>query len=172
MSDLADIVFSDMPDEKVPFAIDTIDKANWATRKIAKAERDIRERELVANEYKAKIDKWLAAANKNDLDTVENMTRLLEPYAEAALKDRREKYVDLFYARVGFRKTPERIEVEDEAAAIAYCEANEPEAVKVEKRILKSKLKDAAKTPGVSVTAGENRFYITVNAAELEALEK
>jgi hypothetical protein len=172
MNELEDIVFENMPlDGPAQFEIDTLDKANWATKKIARAEEGIQKRNLLAKTYIERINKWLEESNKHDKATIENMTRLIEPYVTKELIGRREKNIDLFFARVGFRKSPERIEIEDEAAAIAYCEKENPEAVKIEKSILKKQLKDADHTPGVSVCAGENRFYIQVNTDELQALK-
>ena len=63
------------------------------------------------------------------------------------------------------RKQPDRIDIIDNAVALAYCEAEHPEAVVIRKELNKSVLKDlilkqAEPIPGVSAELGEDKLYV------------
>lgn len=168
MTDLANILFPDRAQEPA-FTIDSLDTANWALSKISRAMARIAERRGAAEAYKAKIDAWLAGANETDGATVERLTDMLKPWAEVEIaKAGKAKHVKLLGGEVGYRQSPGHLEVRDEAAAMAWAEAHCPEAVKVEKRLVKTPLKEAimkrGEVPdGVEMAAGEISWYLKLD---------
>ncbi len=158
------------------FTIDSLQKANWAISKISRAEASIAQRQIAAEAYKAKVDAWLAQANKDDIATVDAITGMLKPWAEVEIaKAGKTKHVKLLGGEIGYRQSPSHLEVTDEAAAIAWAEAHCPEAVKVEKRLVKTPLKDAIQKrgempDGAELVAGEVHWYVKcADAPELTA---
>ena len=147
------------------FAVKDLQSADWTLRKILRAQHNIEEREITAEAVRTKLDKWLAEANKPDLATIEFMQGKLEPYIADSLQGEKRRSVKLPSGTAGFRASPERVEVEDEAAALTWCEANLPAAVKVKKYLslteIKASIKAGSAMPeAVRLVGGETRFYV------------
>jgi len=71
----------------------------------------------------------------------------------------KKKSVDYEHTRCGFR-TSKRVEVADEAVAIAHClEHGYADAVKVKRSLLKSAIPKGVEVPGVS-TVEQRKFYV------------
>jgi len=157
------------------FAIDSLDKANWAIAKIVRAERAIAQRQAVAEAYLDKVRKWLDDANKADISTVDAMTEMLKPWATVEIaKGTGAKHVKLLGGEIGYRQSPASLEVNDEAAAIAWAEENCTEAVKIEKRLIKTPLKklimeNGECPPGVEVKPGDIKWYVKTDPGAIEA---
>jgi len=148
-----------------PFKIDTMDKAAWAASKVLESQARIDQRSELARSYKARIDSWLDSANQADFDSVAFLTTLLRPYVEIAISQQhRSRSLLLVSATVSLRKLPDRLDVTDSAAALAYCEVEHPEAVIVKKELSRSVLKklalDGTAIPGVAMELGSSELYV------------
>jgi hypothetical protein len=88
----------------------------------------------------------------------------LSAWAEQALGTGRARSIKLAYGTVGFRKQPDRLDVLDAAAAVAWCEANLPTAItkSVAKTELKSYAKETGETPaGCEFVMGTDKFSVS-----------
>lgn len=153
------------------FAVKDIASADWTLRKILAAQHRMEEREITAEAVRAKLDKWLAEANKPDLATIEFMQGKLEPYVADSLRGEKRRSVRLPSGTVGFRSSPEHVEVLEEEKALAWCKANLPAAVKVRESLLLTPIKDSVKAggalpDGVKLAGGETRFYVKEGSDE------
>lgn len=151
---------------KEPFTIDDPSKASWAIARILEADARMAEREALADTYKARIDHWLATANQSDEDSIAYLSFLLEPYVkEAVAQLHKSRTLSLPTGTASLRKLPDRLEVVDHAAALAYCESEHPEAVIIKKELDKATLKDlilkqAEPIPGVEAALGPDKLYV------------
>jgi phage host-nuclease inhibitor protein Gam len=150
----------------VQFTVDTASKASWAIACILEAEERINRRESLVDEYKARLDAWLDTASHQDSNTISYLSFLLEPYVKDEVsKLHKSKTLSLPTGTASLRKLPDRLEITDNAAAIAYCESEHPEAVIIKKELNKSTLKDlilkqAEPVPGVEAELGSEKLYI------------
>jgi phage host-nuclease inhibitor protein Gam len=145
--------------------IDSMDKAAWAASKVLEAQSRINQRSEIARSYRARIDAWLDSANQADLDSVAFLTTLLRPYVETAIaQQHRSRTLLLVSATVSLRKLPDRLEITDSAAALAFCQVEHPEAVIVKKELSRSVLKklalDGTAIPGVAMELGADELYV------------
>jgi phage host-nuclease inhibitor protein Gam len=151
---------------KEPFIIDNMPKATWATARILEAEERMAQRAALAKDYKARIDQWLALANQQDENSITSLSFLLEPYVkDEVTKLYKSRTLSLPTGTASLRKLPDRLEIVDNAAALAYCESEHPEAVIIKKELDKSILKDlilkqAEPVPGVEAELGLDRLYV------------
>jgi len=148
-----------------PFKIDSMDKAAWAASKVLEAQARIDQRSELARAYKARIDAWLDSSNQADLESVDFLTSLLRPYVETVItQQHRSRSILLVSATVSLRKLPDRLEITDSAAALAYCEVEHPEAVIIKKELSRSVLKklalDGTAIPGVAMELGADELYV------------
>jgi len=148
-----------------PFKIDSMDKASWAASKVLEAQARIDQRSELARSYKARIDAWLDSSNQADLESVNFLTSLLRPYVETAIaQQHRSRSLLLVSATVSLRKLPDRLDITDPTAALAYCEVEHPEAVIVKKELARTVLKklvlDGTAIPGVAMELGADELYV------------
>jgi len=149
------------------FAITDLAGADWALRKVESAERRIQQRRDFVTAYRAKLDAWLESANTADFRTTERMAELLQPWAEQEVaKSGGRQSISLPTGTVGFRRSPDALEVVDAAAAIANLK-NDGAAYlvrvkeEVDKRGLMQAIKEGAPLPaGVELRHGERHFYV------------
>lgn len=88
----------------------------------------------------------------------------LQEYAAATLAGQKSRSLKLAYGDIGFRRTPERVEVSDEEMFISWALKNDPNALKMtpSKTGIKTGIKVTGEIPpGVEIFPGEDRFYIT-----------
>ena len=148
------------------FVVDTESKASWAIACILEAEERIDRRKALVDEYKARLDAWLDTASRQDSNSVSYLTFLLEPYVKDEVsKLHKSKSLSLPTGIASIRKLPDRLEITDNAAAIAYCESEHPDAVIIKKELSKPILKDlilkqAEPVPGVEAELGAEKLYI------------
>jgi phage host-nuclease inhibitor protein Gam len=174
-SSLPSVLFPDFDDllpadedaeGKEPFIIDDMSKATWATARIVEAEERIGQRAEFAKNCKARIDTWLANANKQDENSIFFLTTMLQPYAESEIaKLYKTRTLSLPTGSISLRKLPDRLDISDKELALTYCETEHPEAVITKKELDTAILKDlifkqAEPIPGVDATLGENRLYV------------
>jgi len=148
------------------FIVNDPSKASWAIARILEAEAGIAQRSALAESYKARIDQWLDSANKQDIDSISYLSFLLEPYVkDEVAKLYKSRTLSLPTGTASLRKLPDRLEITDSTAALAYCEAEHPEAVIIKKELNKSILKDlilkqAEPIPGVEAELGPDKLYV------------
>ena len=164
---LEDILMDDPPkkDKRESFVVDTVEKAAWAARKFIEAQNRIDERFKQNSDFKGKIDLWSDRANSEDINTLQYMKSILEPYAKKMIDgQKRAKNLKLPGAKVIFRTSPESVEVINEDIAISFCEANHPKAVESKKVLLKQELKKLLNQgkviPGVKLVTGTEHMFI------------
>ncbi len=176
---IADLLFTDIdipstpPAEgteaqaAAPFKITDISTASWAAAKVLAAQARMAERAELASLYKSKIDQWLSDSNAHDEASAIYLSMLLRPYIEAELSRSRSRSRTLHLptASASLRKAPDHVSILDEAAAMAYLEANRPSAVVVKKTISLSTLRSLIFTegeavPGVEAELGRDSLYL------------
>lgn len=152
------------------FRIDSLDKANWAIAKIARAEARRAEREAAAKVYIDRIRAWVDSANKSDIDTADRLTELLRPWAEVEIaKAGKVKHVKLLGGEIGYRQAPKRLDITDEAAALAAVpESCKRVKVEIDKTAVKALIETTGEIPaGCDLVAGEIRWYVKTDLAAL-----
>jgi phage host-nuclease inhibitor protein Gam len=171
--DVFDVGDVEQGERKVGFAIDSLNKANWAIAKIAKAEANIATRKLVADKYIKKVIDWVESANKTDKSTVESMTGMLKPWAEVEIaKSGKAKHVKLMDGEIGYRQNPDRLEIEDEKAALAAVPENcKRVKVEIDKVAVKALIKEKGEVfEGCKIVAGDIAWYVKTDFASMVRL--
>ncbi|MCD1655518.1 host-nuclease inhibitor Gam family protein [Treponema zuelzerae] len=148
------------------FRIDTADKAAWAGRKIVEAEDRIDHQRTVAEEYKRRIDEWFERTIREDRASINYLREMLKPFVLAEIQGlKKGKTLKYFGVNIAMRKLPDKADIEDEDAAILYCEEHLPQVVEIRKTLVKSVLKRALvegyEIPGVELTPGPEEMYIS-----------
>ena len=152
------------------FQVDTLSKADWAVAKILVAEGRISRRAELAAELHSRIDTWLTKASIADNDSISYLTMLLRPYVDSELStQRRSRSLLLPSGTASLRKLPDRLDIVDREAALAYCKTNRPEAVIVKEDLARTALKSlifnqGEAIPGVTAELGSTELYIKPNA--------
>ncbi len=124
----------------------------------------------LAIELQNRIDAWLAKAQAPDTDSVAYLTGLLRPYVEAELANQhRSRTLSLPSGSASLRRLPERLDITDREAALAWCEVHAPEAVVIKKDLSKTELKrlvfkQSEPVPGVDASLGTDQLYIKASA--------
>jgi phage host-nuclease inhibitor protein Gam len=148
------------------FTIDDISKASWAIARVLEAESRIAERTQLANNFKSRIDRWLDSSNQSDNNSIDYLSFMLEPYVKNEVaKLYKSRSLSLPTGTASLRKLPDHLEITDSSAALAYCEAEHPEAVIIKKELNKSILKDlilkqAEPIPGVEAELCLDKLYV------------
>ncbi|MBZ5672296.1 MAG: host-nuclease inhibitor Gam family protein [Acidobacteriia bacterium] len=182
MSELQQIEDQLLPDEgeaSEGFIIDSQERAEWAVRKIARAEARIAVRAAVATKLISEIALRLDAITKADKQTVEYLTSLLEPYGAVEIaKQGKRKSLKLLGGEIGFRQSPESLVVTDEAAAVAWLKAipGARDCIRVKEEVRKTETKqfihDSGEVPdGCELRQGETRFYVKAGPEAIEGKE-
>ncbi len=148
------------------FCIDTPDKASWAGRKIVEAESRIEHQKAIADEYKRRIDEWFERTIREDRASIEYLLGMLKPFAISEIRSlKKGKTLKYFGVSISMRKLPDKAEIDDETAAIEYCEQHIPEAVETKKTLSRSMVKKALVEgrfiPGVDLVSGSEELYVT-----------
>lgn len=172
--DLENHLTADAPDgqpDGVPFVVDSLERADWAARKVARARRILAEAELVAEAEQRRIGEWIDDRRARCEQDTEFLLGLLESYHRKRLDDDpKVKTISLpGGATLVARKSPDSLVVEDEAAAIEWCHEFCSAAVVVTERLDKPTLKRAVgliDAPGVRLQAGEVTFKVKTDEAD------
>ena len=149
-----------------PFTVDSLSKASWCASRILEAQARTAQRSDLARSYKSRIDTWLSDANAADIDSIEYLSSLLKPYIEIEVaKQRRSRSVLLPTATAQLRKLPDKVEIVDHDAALAYLKEHHSEAVVVREDISKSAVRSLIFTegeaiPGVEAELGRDELYL------------
>jgi phage host-nuclease inhibitor protein Gam len=91
---------------------------------------------------------------------------MLKPFAVSEIRSlKKGKTLKYFGVSISMRKMPDKAEIDDESAAIAYCEQHIPEAVETKKTLsrvlVKKALVDGCFIPGADLVHGSEELYIT-----------
>lgn len=139
------------------FQIDTEEKASWVIGKRNALES---KKAILKAQYDA-----MKKDIENDLRTWDYVfMEKLKAFVRGAIPHGK-KHIKFLTGTAGFRKGVESLEIENEADAMKWAETYCPEAIKTEKRLLVSALKEKIKEtgevpPGTKLNeAGEN-FYV------------
>lgn len=87
------------------FVVDDLSKAEWAMKKIAQQQKIVEEKQEQALKMKADIDEWLKKETKEQTDSINYFTSLLQPFATEQLKDNKKKSIKLPSGSVGYRSS-------------------------------------------------------------------
>jgi len=166
---------TDSPDAEAPatapFMVTDLSSASWAAAKVLEAQARMADRSQLAASYKARIDSWLSSSNAQDESSSAYLSLLLKPFIEAELSrtHSRSRTLHLLTASASLRKGQDHVEILDDAAAMAYLEANHPSAVVTKKTILLSTLRSLLFTqgeavPGVEASLGSDSLYLKPRA--------
>lgn len=94
----------------------------------------------------------------------------IQAWAARELYGRKERSLNLTYGTLKFRKSPDRVDVTDEAAAIAWAQEAGYQDVLVihaSKTAIKRRIKDTGEVvPGAAYVVGEDKFEIDVLEAD------
>lgn len=151
------------------FQVDSLKKADWAVARILDAESRMTRRTELASELHSRVEAWLSKANAPDNDTVSYLSSLLRPFVEAELsKVRRSRSLLLPSGTAQLRKLPDKVDIVDRDAALAYCKENLPGLVIVREDLSKTELKkavfDGNAIPGVEAELGHDELYVKASA--------
>lgn len=155
------------------FVVDTMAKANWVLRKMSETQARL-------NETQAMLDAELARIARRGEEILEPLARRLEffrsafgeqlqEWAREEVAGGKQKSVKLLHGKVGFRKSPDALIVDDEAAAIAYADMMKLDGA-VRKSLSRTVVKDwlkqrcDAEFAGCHIESGGDKFYIDVEA--------
>jgi phage host-nuclease inhibitor protein Gam len=173
-----ELTFGDLVDDldgvtqevSTDFAVTDLASADWCLRKVAASERRMQVRHALVEQRKTEMDAWEARANKADLNTADRMAEYLRPWAEHEVAEGGRKSVSLPTGTVGFRWSPDSIEVLDTQRVIAQletlCRTDLVRVItreEVDKRGLMAHVKAGGALPeGCELREGERKFYMKV----------
>ena len=144
---------NDLEEVREAFAINDLQGATWAFRKLRAIEEKQRELTSIAIEEKNRIDEWLSKESKSLEADKEYFEGLLSAYyIEERAKDKKFKLTTP-YGKVTSRKTEKYI-YEDEQAIMDYCNMNEIDVIRVKEELDKTAFKKICKG-GVNQETGE-----------------
>jgi hypothetical protein len=167
--------FPESPDPNVPapaqtFIVDSMMKMDWCVSKIIDAEaRNARRAELAATLHE-RVDAWLTKASTADNDTIAYLTSLLRPFAISEIaKQRRSRTLLLPSGSVSLKKLPDKLDITDTEAAMAWASENAPSAIIIKKELSRSVLKSlivsqGEAVPGCEFSLGPDELYVRANA--------
>lgn len=147
---------TDSTSTSLAFVIDSLAKADWAVAKILDAEARNGRRAELASRLHEQVDVWLTKASSSDNDSISYLTALLRPFVESEVtKQRRSRTLLLPSGSISLRKLPDRLDIVDRDAALAYCEASHPDAVILKKDLSRSVLKSLIVSAGEAIPGCE-----------------
>jgi len=140
--ELDDLAAAERLDDERPWQINDDAGANWALRKIAKAEAEIARINLIAQAELDRIQQWRADATKAPSDDVSFFRGHLIDYRRRLEENDPSlpKTYRLPAGDITRRRGPTRVEVADEKAFVAWAVQNDPSLLSL--KPLVSRLKD------------------------------
>lgn len=170
-------VLERMPAGQDPFRVTTLDRALWATRKLAAIRRKEAEAQAEAAAQIALITDWLQGVTNECAQEASYFEGLLAPWVREQIADGKKKSVKLPGATLGYRTGQPRL-VYDEAAVIQWAEQAHPEALRVTKAVDKKTLRaivledgEVVRDPGsgdplVQIEPPTDTFYVKFTETE------
>jgi len=162
---LPSFLFKPEVEEASYFEIDSEAKATWAAQKVFRAEHRCEQRKALAKVYTDRITQWLEAANKADLQLIEDFKNRLGYWISGVLKPQsRTRSIKLLGAVVGLRKQPAKLEILNPEEAIQYCERTYPQVIvhkkELSKELLKPLMNRGISIPGVLLQPGKDTLQL------------
>lgn len=174
---LAEIGDPEAAESSGMFTIDSLDKANWAVKKIAVHAAKVAEAEAFVQRERDRLTVWLDGERTKALESTSFLAGLLRRYHEDRLaEDPKAKTIHLPAGDLTARKAPDRWDIDDEEFLVTWAEQagwgdivrrRDPE---VDRNALKRTFHvtesgavvapDGEQVPGVSVTPGEVAFKV------------
>lgn len=138
--DLEDRITGPAPVEG--FTVDSLERADWAVRKIARSRRRLAEAKELAAAERKRIDEWEAEQVARCQSATEYLEELLTRYHRDVLKDDpKAKTIRLPAGELVARKLPDALVCDGGVDCIAWAELNAPDTVAVRKTVDRSKMK-------------------------------
>lgn len=154
------------------FVVDTVDKADWAVRKINRYRAEIEKAKAEATNQTEKINKWLAAVTEENQRQVDFFQSLLAPFADQRLTGEKKRSVKLPSGTIGFRKAGPKFE-QDDKLLLPWAKSNTPDLVETVETVKWDELKktitvkdgkaispDGEIIPGITATERPDTFYV------------
>lgn len=126
--------------EKEAFAINDLETAHWAFKKIAALNSKIKEKEDLATAEVERIKQWLTDETKSDNESISYFESLLVQYYQAERSKDAKFKLSTPHGKVTSRKRQPAWTFDDDAT-IAYLEANNPDNVEIKKTFNKTEIK-------------------------------
>lgn len=157
----------DLPDENTPSI--TIVDANRILGRLKEAKDFIKQvdeqeaDEIIRIKARAQI---IRSAHEGEIEfLLERYSAMLEKFTASQIEGKKTRSIDLLNGRIGFRKSPAALEIEDADALLSWAKANLPEAVKtvetVQKTPCKKYVESTGEIPdGAVYSPGVDKFYI------------
>lgn len=153
------------PAERGEWQIDSYRSAEWAVATADYALAQLAKIDAALEEAIRRFRDGAAKARAPHERTIEFMSHALEPWVRKELDGKRKSMI-VAGKRLGFRKSPDSLEIVDEEAAKAWAKEHLPEAVQIvtTEKLLKAPLKEVLTKQGivpdgVRLNQGEERFY-------------
>lgn len=185
-----------MSDLPMPFTEDTealVTAPGWVPADDLAVERSLRYLDHLSREFqeardraatwRAEIDRWEAQQTGAISTKATAVGVALEAYALARRRESGVKALDYPSGRLETRKGRDKTTVVDELALLAWCESEAPDAVKVTKSVLVSKLPEhvivdgrllvgGEIVPGITAVSGDNYVSASIKLASARELPK
>lgn len=161
------------PVAKHRFYVTDMSSADWVLKKLAELETQLSNiNAMVDNEIES-----IEAKRLKLVKPIENQIEFfklafeehLQSWAFDELNGRKSKSINLLHGKVGFRKTPDQLLINDEERAIEIAEDNSFDVIRIKKEIKKADFKkllisdekaESIFANVAEVVEGENKFYI------------
>lgn len=173
--DEAEVEELELQKEEDGFKIETIDQANYITKKVKQIRSEIEEAKEIAEAqlkaYEEKVNAWLSSVTKPLERQEEFYLFLLEQFAKEKLKDTKKRSLKLIEGTLQFKKQQDKYEYDDKELT-AFAEKNLKDYVRYKPSVDKSKLKKDGKVKegklyigdkevkGVRVISREDKFSV------------
>lgn len=173
--DEAEVEELELQKEEDGFKIETIDQANYITKKVKQIRSEIEEAKEIAEAqlkaYEEKVNAWLSSVTKPLERQEEFYLLLLEQFAKEKLKDTKKRSLKLIEGTLQFKKQQDKYEYDDKELT-AFAEKNLKDYVRYKPSVDKSKLKKDGKVKegklyigdkevkGVRVISREDKFSV------------
>lgn len=154
-----------MPAAAQRFIVDDEAKAEWALRKLARAEAEMARDRALATEEIAKISSWLEERSAVILRRIEFFSSLLvEFHTNEIAADPNRKTISLPSGTLRARKAADRWVIEAPEVFITWAKDNLPEAVRVKESPALAEIKSQLAVSKVACTTedGQPGFYASV----------
>lgn len=122
------------------FAVDSLDKANWAFKKISALNARIGEKEELAESEIERVKSWLESESKADKESIEYFEALLVNYYKRLRADDPKAKLSTPYGKVTSRKKQPSWEFDD-LETLKYFKTNHPELIEVKESFNKTQAK-------------------------------
>ncbi len=99
------------------FVIDTMDRADWAVRKIGVYQQKIDEIQALAESRIKQIQDWAEKETQGNLQQIAFFETLLMPFAEQQLQGSKKRSFNLPSGTVGFRKASTKFYIDGESVS-------------------------------------------------------